>query len=214
MQCQKTVVDLSLMSDREIVKFVNEAEGSFCGRFDRSQLNRKLDISKPKWYKPASAIAALLAGLYVFLPSASAKAVSGTEQGDPGDARHDTLQPVQQQQQRYDIISGTIKSDDGSPVPGASVYLKTTNKGTQSDTDGRFKLYIPNDWKDTCADIEVRYIGAITQHLSLSLLNKNVLNVTLHDGNRTLGETMVVMATKRRNPLIRLFKRNRYRSPY
>lgn len=40
-------------------------------------------------------------------------------------------------------LSGTIKDETGQLLPGVNVLLKGTNRGTNSDNDGAFKLSVP-----------------------------------------------------------------------
>src|ERR1700704_4965129 len=42
MSCQKTVVDFTSMSDKEILAHISKATSSVCGRLDNHQLNREL----------------------------------------------------------------------------------------------------------------------------------------------------------------------------
>ena len=57
-------------------------------------------------------------------------------------------------------ISGTITgSDDGLPIPGASIMVKGTSIGTVSNADGAYSLQIPSD----AAVLWVSYIGMNTQ---------------------------------------------------
>jgi TonB-linked SusC/RagA family outer membrane protein len=43
-------------------------------------------------------------------------------------------------------VSGTVtNADDGSAIPGVSVLIKGTQKGTVSDLDGKYKLEVPDD---------------------------------------------------------------------
>jgi len=48
--CQKTVVDFTLMNDRQILDHLSKASGSTCGRFANDQLDRELkaEVVKPK----------------------------------------------------------------------------------------------------------------------------------------------------------------------
>lgn len=45
---QKTVVDFTAMSDRQIAEYFKEAVGSTCGRFYNDQLNRPLEVPKKR----------------------------------------------------------------------------------------------------------------------------------------------------------------------
>lgn len=46
--CQKTVVDFSNMSDRQLAEFFKKPAGSTCGRFHQDQLNRDLVLPKKR----------------------------------------------------------------------------------------------------------------------------------------------------------------------
>src|SRR3954471_1426107 len=51
--CQKTVIDFTNMSDRQIAEHFKKQEGSVCGRFMGDQLNRDIDIPRKRipWIK-------------------------------------------------------------------------------------------------------------------------------------------------------------------
>jgi len=51
--CQKTVVDFSNMSDRQIADFFKKPAGSVCGRFHSDQLERTIEAPKKRlpWVK-------------------------------------------------------------------------------------------------------------------------------------------------------------------
>lgn len=47
-QCQKNVIDFSIMSDEAIIAYLENTKGKICGRFRSDQLNRVLEIRKQK----------------------------------------------------------------------------------------------------------------------------------------------------------------------
>ena len=49
--CSKQVVDFSLMSDNQILKYLSGQSGKVCGRFDAQQLERPLFETKIKTKK-------------------------------------------------------------------------------------------------------------------------------------------------------------------
>jgi hypothetical protein len=51
--CQKTVIDFSTMSDRQLAEFFKKPAGSLCGRFHTDQLNRQIQVPKKRipWVK-------------------------------------------------------------------------------------------------------------------------------------------------------------------
>src|SRR5690606_6878936 len=69
-------------------------------------------------------------------------------------------------------VSGTI-SDANGPLPGASVLIKGTTNGTQSDFDGNYTLN--NVGSD--ATIVVSYIGYLKQEIAVN--GQSSINVVL-----------------------------------
>jgi TonB-linked SusC/RagA family outer membrane protein len=61
-------------------------------------------------------------------------------------------------------ITGIVKDEAGEPLPGASVLVKGTNKGTQTDFDGNFSL----KEIDENATLVISFIGFATQEVSLN----------------------------------------------
>ncbi|WP_299433733.1 TonB-dependent receptor [uncultured Maribacter sp.] len=85
-------------------------------------------------------------------------------------------------------ISGTITDDAGEPLPGASIVVKGTSKGTTTDFDGNYTL------DASMGDILViSYIGFTTQEKTV---NSSTMNITLVSGVE-LAEAIVIGS---RNP--------------
>lgn len=79
-------------------------------------------------------------------------------------------------------LSGTV-SDEEYPLPGATVFIKGTQKGTTTDFDGNFT--ISANTKDI---LVVSYVGYTSQEIELK--NKETLNITL-DGSIALDEIVI-----------------------
>ena len=61
-------------------------------------------------------------------------------------------------------IRGTVtSSEDGSPMPGASVIVKGTTLGTLSDADGNYVLRVPAD----ATELVVSFVGMKTQDVRI-----------------------------------------------
>ena len=52
------------------------------------------------------------------------------------------VQSLFSQQDRQAIIRGSVKDSKGTPVEFATVYIKETQQGTQSDIKGNFLLQV------------------------------------------------------------------------
>jgi TonB-linked SusC/RagA family outer membrane protein len=93
-------------------------------------------------------------------------------------------------------ISGLVMTDtDGKPLPGATVVVKGTTKGTTTDANGRFQLLVPPK-----ATLQVSYIGYVTQ--SIPVGNRSDITVTLLADASNLNEVVVVgYGTERKRDL-------------
>src|SRR5690606_19250185 len=81
------------------------------------------------------------------------------------------------------VLSGIVKSADGTPLEGVTVWQKDSDNGTQTNEQGFYTLSIvPN------VTITFEYLGFKTQHLKAS---GNVLNVTLQTDDDMLDEVVI-----------------------
>ncbi|WP_350293083.1 SusC/RagA family TonB-linked outer membrane protein [uncultured Croceitalea sp.] len=82
-------------------------------------------------------------------------------------------------------VSGTV-SDATGPLPGASVLVKGTTNGTQTDFDGNYTLNnVPND-----ATIVFSYIGFKTFEAAVN--GRSTINVTLEEDAQALDEVVII----------------------
>jgi TonB-linked SusC/RagA family outer membrane protein len=82
-------------------------------------------------------------------------------------------------------IAGTITSDKGEPLVGASVVQKGTTNGATTDIDGKYSLTLP----DGKGALVVSYVGYDTKEIAIN--NQNTINVSLAEGG-ALSEVVVV----------------------
>lgn len=83
-------------------------------------------------------------------------------------------------------ISGRItSSEDGSTLPGVTVQVKGTNRGTTSDAQGAYSVTAPANGR-----LVFSYIGFVTQEVEVS--NRSSVNVTLRNDSQQLSEVVVV----------------------
>ncbi len=82
-------------------------------------------------------------------------------------------------------VSGTV-SDASGPLPGASVVVKGTTNGTQTDFDGNYTLN--NVGSD--AVIVFSYVGFATQEIAVN--GRTTINVTLVEDAQALDEVVII----------------------
>jgi TonB-linked SusC/RagA family outer membrane protein len=83
------------------------------------------------------------------------------------------------------VVTGVVKDDTGSAVPGASVLVKGTTTGTTTDVNGSFKLQASGN--DV---IVISFIGYKSQEIVVG--NQTNLNIKLENDLTTLTEVVVV----------------------
>ncbi|MDB5241230.1 MAG: TonB-dependent receptor plug [Spirosoma sp.] len=82
-------------------------------------------------------------------------------------------------------VSGRVtSSDDGSALPGVSVQVKGTTRGTTTDANGNYSVSVPVNGR-----LVFSFIGFNSQELSVG--NQSTLNVTLSAGSTNLNEIVV-----------------------
>ena len=82
-------------------------------------------------------------------------------------------------------ISGTVKDDNGDPLPGASVTVAGTTIGTVTDIDGKYTLEV-----DENATVIFSFIGFEPQEVAVG--NQSEINITLEANVSSLNEVVVV----------------------
>jgi len=83
-------------------------------------------------------------------------------------------------------ISGKIVDKNNQPLPGASILIKGSQKGTFSDFDGLFKITLENK-----TDLLIiSYTGYETKEVSV--LGKKYISVTLNQDENVLNEIVIV----------------------
>jgi CarboxypepD_reg-like domain len=83
------------------------------------------------------------------------------------------------------VISGKVTEKNGAAIPGVSILLKGTNRGTTTDGNGAYKLPISSEK----ATLVFRYIGFTSQEVAVG--NRTTLDVSLVEETQQLNEVVV-----------------------
>ena len=86
-----------------------------------------------------------------------------------------------------DVITGVVRDAGGETLPGVSVYLKDTNRGTVTDIDGRFSIDV-DDVEDPV--LVFSFVGFQDQEIAVDDVSN--LEVTLEVQTQVLDEVVVV----------------------
>ncbi len=83
------------------------------------------------------------------------------------------------------VVKGRVTSaDDGSGIPGVSVSIKGTSKGTQTDVEGNYSISASSS-----ATLEFSFVGF--KSTSVAVGNQSTINVALESDVKTLSEVVV-----------------------
>ncbi|MET7000865.1 SusC/RagA family TonB-linked outer membrane protein [Chitinophaga defluvii] len=81
-------------------------------------------------------------------------------------------------------VKGTVRDNNGVPLPGVTVWIKHNNKGTQTNSDATYTI------NASPVDILVfRYVGFFTREITVG--NQSQIDVTLSENVNALNEFVV-----------------------
>ena len=83
-------------------------------------------------------------------------------------------------------IRGKVTADDGESIPGANIFVKNTEIGTVTDSEGNYALNVPNEDKP----LVFSFIGYRTQEVSIN--GRTVIDVQLQSDVQGLEEVVVI----------------------
>lgn len=182
--CEKTVHDFTNQTDEQIIK-IFQKENGLCGRFKSTQLNRELVLSRKKKNNYVSFLASTF---FTFL---SFNSQDMNAQGKPKIVKVDSSfssaleGKIGMSVLNERIVSGKVLSaEDGSPMPGASIIIKGTKRGAQTDFDGNYKIKIKAD-----VTLIFKYVGKKTAEYVLK--NQSRIDVWLEDDPNACLEVIV-----------------------
>ena len=89
-------------------------------------------------------------------------------------------------------VSGTVRAtDNGETLPGVSVVVKGTSRGTTTDATGRYQLSVPEPATGPASvTLVFSFVGYLTQEVAIG--NRPVVDVRLAPDDQTLSEVVVV----------------------
>jgi len=182
--CNKTVIDFTKQTDEQIIKTF-ESSRKLCGRFKTQQLNREIVLTRKS---KNSYLSWAASGLFAFMAIGNQDA---NAQGTTKIVQTDSVNTPQIKGKiatsilKEKIIVGKVTTaGDGLPLPGASITILGTLKGTQTDFDGKYKL------KAKVGDTLIfNYVGM--KSIEIIVDNYNTIDASLEDDG-SLEDVIVV----------------------
>ncbi|TKC08064.1 SusC/RagA family TonB-linked outer membrane protein [Pedobacter polaris] len=84
-------------------------------------------------------------------------------------------------------ITGTVKDNNGLPIPGVSVSQKATKNGASTDENGKFTLILKADAPLT---LTLTMVGFATKEIAID--GKTTLNIELLEDTKSLNEVVLI----------------------
>ena len=136
--CQKTVIDFSMMSDEQLIRFFKKPIKNVCGKFYTDQLDQEyeLPVKRIPWLKYffQISIPALLLNYKVTAQHLLKKNRAIIEIVETKNLQHELIDPV--------TVNGCISNFEGMPVPYATIAVPGKNITTTADSNGLYTLHI------------------------------------------------------------------------
>jgi len=86
-------------------------------------------------------------------------------------------------------LSGTISDEKNQPLPGASVVIKSLNKGTSTDPNGNFKITGLSNGE---VSVQITFIGYQPLTRTVTINGATTLNLQLKPSSQALSEVVVI----------------------
>jgi hypothetical protein len=164
--CQKTVVDFTLMSDKELLDYLSKASQHTCGRFSNDQLNKDLKPAAiKKRFSWAYVWNIVLATFLITEANAQVTPVKKKKTEvvfpdvSPKMGDFAVVEKGEAIKQR-EIKGVVLDSAANMPLVGVTIMVKGTSRGVATDSLGHFKLSFD---KDEPVELMVSYIGYVNQ---------------------------------------------------
>lgn len=209
--CQKVVVDFTSMSDRQLAEFFKKPQGHACGRFQQEQLERDIVIpgKRVPWIKYffQFALPAFLVSMKA--TAQKAKIVVPNETISNRVMLEKVAVPVENK--KAELVKGRLVDKNGNGIVYATIMVKGTHIGTQTDSTGNFQIKIePDDNLVLVASavgyetVEVKmkdFIDRITMEDKMITLNPVI--ITSNELTGRLGGFVVCTRVERTLPTIK-----------
>ncbi len=231
--CQKTVVDYTALSDRELVRVLSRSSGEICGQLRPDQINRPLVIPTQENSVWQYWLSVLTMGVL------SWQTAQGQQGPITSPARTTTIQPLKPlairevvpEDTNQVIVSGRVMSVDSTGAVAvllnATVHVMLPDllipnqyhlRDGQTDNAGRFRITLPADWSMDKVTINVfgtdfstfRIHPNVTSTTPLITLSDIILTENMRVKHRTVsggGLTIVKSPSRWQRIRRRLFHR-------
>ncbi|MFD1143767.1 SusC/RagA family TonB-linked outer membrane protein [Larkinella insperata] len=163
---------LAALESKAGVKFVYSSHTLAKRKVSLDILNRPLPEALEEVFKPARISSKVVGGQVVInLETPLAEPVKTAPKTQTADERR---------------ITGTVKDEKGEGLPGVSVVIKNTQRGTATDAEGKYSLALP----DGEPVLVFSFVGYLSQEVPVG--NQTLIDIELKADAKGLDEVVVV----------------------
>ncbi|GAA4414365.1 SusC/RagA family TonB-linked outer membrane protein [Nibrella viscosa] len=131
-----------------------------------------------KLFKPMNVSYELVGKKVVLSPGASASVETGLKE---------YIEEVGESAPKR-IVSGKVSDEKGAGLPGVSILIKGTQRGTSTNAQGAFQLEVPDE-NSASTVLVFSFVGFESKEVTVG--NQSVFNVSLNPENKALEEVVV-----------------------
>ncbi len=168
---------LSLIEKQADVKFVYSTKIKSNQRLNVSANNRKLSAVLEEILKP-NAISYEVFENRILLKKSKAEQTSIIPN------EKETIQQTEANLEK--TVSGIVNDGNGVGLPGVSVALKSTTRGTLTDNNGKYSINVP----DQNSILAFTFVGYLPEEKNVG--NLSTINIVLREDTKALDEVVVV----------------------
>lgn len=185
--CSKTVIDFTGMSNAEVIAYLAMHKNT-CGRIDDTQLagiNYQLQAEDNRQFTWKGLLAA--ASISMLFPAMDVRAQTSANNVPLPYASAPSGKLTGGNKAGSVTVEGRVTGmEDGQAIPGVSIMVKGTSTGTQTATDGSFKLKKLNS-ADT---LRISSVGYKSVEIPVGQAS-NVLDISLEIAPTVLNDVLV-----------------------
>lgn len=186
-KCKKTIIDFRGKSDAEVARLHAYSEENLCGIYNEKQL----DLNHIEGSKINSSLwKSILVSIGRLFSSANLNSQPITidqnkdiieipwNQNSVSEIKPDNV--ISNVEKKPIIVQGVVRDKNGDPLPYATVVLKNSTIGTNTDINGKYVIDLTNYFEhNDFGELEIRFIGIATKKIELykSSFNGAIVNV-------------------------------------
>jgi len=188
-KCSKSVVDFTNFSDIEIIEYFSKPQGKVCGRLNKSQIDRKYQLTQKSSFLNKKWIAGILL-LSIWGKQqlhANNQQITYIQQNLNNNIPNINLDTIPN---KNITINGKVVDKKNEPLIGCNIKIENSKISTTADYDGNFELTIPEEY------INSNLVICYTGYLDFKTNLKNVINnqkyiLTVNENSLIIGEVAV-----------------------